>query len=144
MSITKLAIISVAVVVGGVLIVKRALTKNDLSKAKRKIFSVKEENISYDTLISDIRKIFRANYDVYREKKCKLQILNSKPTQQMYEILKKQDPSLSIDIEDKCVSTVLYVDGQIEYVKIFLYKTIDKSLNDIFSSGRDIFEQEID
>lgn len=38
----------------------------------------------------------------------------------------------------------IFVNEEIEYVKFYSYKLMDKGLRDIFSSGRDIFEQEID
>ena len=123
MSITKFAIAAVAVIVGGFLIVKNTISKKGKTgSTRKKVFSVNVEDLSYDTL----------------------QILNSKPATQMYTILKNEDPSLNINIGAKCISIVFFVDGDIEYIKFFSYKTIDQGLKDIFSSGRDIFEQEID
>lgn len=145
MSITKFAIAAVAVIVGGFLIVKNTISKKGKTgSTRKKVFSVNVEDLSYDTLIADIKQFYHHNIDSYRNRQCKLQILNSKPATQMYTILKNEDPSLNINIGAKCISIVFFVDGDIEYIKFFSYKTIDQGLKDIFSSGRDIFEQEID
>lgn len=143
MSITKFAIISAAILIGGSLIIKRFLSSEGTPK-KRKIYASDIDEISYDTLISDIKKIYQENEAAYRDKSCKIQILNSKPTAQLYAILKKEDPSCKMKIGKKCVSTVLFANGEIEYIKIYSYKSMDKGLMDVFSSGRDIFEQEIE
>lgn len=145
MSITKFAIAAVAVIVGGFLIVKNTISKKGKTgNTRKKVFSVSVEDLSYDMLIADIKQFYLHNIDSYRNRKCKLQILNNKLVTQMYAFLKNADPSLKINIGEKCISIVFFVDGDIEYIKFFSHKTIDQGLKDIFSSGQDIFEQEID
>lgn len=142
---TMFAIAAVAVIVGGFLIVKNTISnKGKTGNTRKKVFSVSVEDLSYDMLIADIKQFYQHNIDSYRNRQCKLQILNSKPATQMYAILKNEDPSLKINIGEKCISIVFFADGDIEYIKFFSHKTIDQGLKDIFSSGRDIFEQEID
>ena len=87
MSITKFAIAAAAVIVGGFLIVKNT---------RKKVFSVNVEDLSYDTLIADIKQFYHHNIDSYRNRQCKLQILNSKPATQMYAILKNSVASISV------------------------------------------------
>lgn len=144
MSVTKIAIISVAVAVGGFLIIKRLLSENMVSEKRKKIVSINVDEVNYDMLVSDIKNVYQNSATAYQGQRCKIQILNNIPTVKMYSILKNEGQSLSFKVEGNCISVVLFVNEEIEYVKFYSYKLMDKGLRDIFSSGRDIFEQEID
>ena len=144
MSVTKIAIISVAVAVGGFLIIKRLLSENMVSEKRKKIVSINVDEVNYDMLVSDIKNVYQNSSTAYQGQRCKIQILNNIPTVKMYSILKNEGQSLSFKVEGNCISVVLFVNEEIEYVKFYSYKLMDKGLRDIFSSGRDIFEQEID
>ena len=138
MSVTKIAIISVAVAVGGFLIIKRLLSENMVSEKRKKIVSINVDEVNYDMLVSDIKNVYQNSATAYQGQRCKI------PTVKMYSILKNEGQSLSFKVEGNCISVVLFVNEEIEYVKFYSYKLMDKGLRDIFSSGRDIFEQEID
>ena len=98
-----------------------------------------------DSNLLIIRKnVYQNSATAYQGQRCKIQILNNIPTVKMYSILKNEGQSLSFKVEGNCISVVLFVNEEIEYVKFYSYKLMDKGLRDIFSSGRDIFEQEID
>ena len=142
MSVTKIAIISVAVAVGGFLIIKRLLSENMVSEKRKKIVSINVDEVNYDMLVSDIKNVYQNSATAYQGQRCKIQILNNIPTVKMYSILKNEGQSFKV--ECNCISVVLFVNEEIEYVKFYSYKLMDKGLRDIFSSGRDIFEQEID
>lgn len=144
MSVTKIAIISVAVAVGGFLIIKRLLSENMVSEKRKKIVSINVDEVNYDMLVSDIKNVYQNSATAYQGQRCKILILNNIPTVKMYSILKNEGQSLSFKVEGNCISVVLFVNEEIEYVKFYSYKLMDKGLRDIFSSGRDIFEQEID
>ena len=144
MSVTKIAIISVAVAVGGFLIIKRLLSENMVSEKRKKIVSINVDEVNYDMLVSDIKNVYQNSATAYQGQRCKIRILNNIPTVKMYSILKNEGQSLSFKVEGNCISVVLFVNEEIEYVKFYSYKLMDKGLRDIFSSGRDIFEQEID
>ncbi|WP_075318637.1 hypothetical protein [Bacteroides togonis] len=144
MSITKIALVSAAVVVGGFLIIKRLLTDNEVAEKRKKIVKTDVDEVNYDILISDVKKIYQNNMAAYQGQRCKIQILNNIPTAQMYAILKNEGQSLSFNVGDNCISVVLFVNNEIEYIKFYSYKSISKDIKDIFSLGKDIFEQDIE
>ncbi|KAA3691257.1 hypothetical protein F3F88_21475, partial [Bacteroides salyersiae] len=59
MSVTKIAIISVAVAVGGFLIIKRLLSENMVSEKRKKIVSINVDEVNYDMLVSDIKNVYQ-------------------------------------------------------------------------------------
>ena len=79
MSVSKIAIISVAVAVGGFLIIKRLLSENMVSEKRKKIVSINVDEVNYDMLVSDIKNVYQYSATAYLCQRCKIQILNNIP-----------------------------------------------------------------
>lgn len=71
MSITKIALVSAAVVVGGFLIIKRLLTDNEVAEKRKKIVKTDVDEVNYDILISDVKKYIKIIWLLTKDKDVK-------------------------------------------------------------------------